>query len=45
MFVRHHLDFNVPRTLDVTFDINITVLECCCGFSRCGFQRVRHFIF
>ena len=45
VFVRHYLDFNVPRTLDVTFDINITVLECCCGFSRCGFQRVRHFIF
>ena len=32
VFVRHHLDFNVPRTLNVTLDVDVTILECCRGF-------------
>src|SRR3954453_17076183 len=45
VLVSHHLNFNVPRTLDVTFDVNVTIFEGGGGFGRSCLQRMAELIF
>src|SRR5690349_5095873 len=43
--VREHLDLDVSRLLDVTFDIDAAIIECGRGFGRSRFQRFAEFSF
>ena len=45
IFIRHHLNFDVARTLDKFLEIDIAILEGSRGFSRGRFQSMPQFLF
>src|SRR5437588_5344726 len=45
VLVRHHLNLDVTRAVDVTLDVHVAILESSGRFGRSSFQRVAEFSF
>ena len=43
MLVRHHLNLDVTRTVDVTLEVHVAIFESSGGFGRSSFQRAAEF--
>src|SRR2546425_5650573 len=43
VLVRHHLNLDVTRTVDVTLEVHVAIFESSGGFGRSSFQRAAEF--